>query len=50
MLSPVSILSFTMQDPVRRAISHGMEQLAGTSTTSPGTSSEESIYINCFSF
>lgn len=49
-LSPVSMLSFTMQDPVRRAKSHGIEVISGISTTSPGTKSILSIYFKLFSF
>jgi hypothetical protein len=37
--SPVSILSFTMQEPVKRIISQGIKQLSGTTMTSPGTNS-----------
>jgi hypothetical protein len=37
--SPVSILSFTMQDPVKRTKSQGIRQLFGITAISPGTKS-----------
>ena len=36
-LSPVSIASFTMADPVSKIMSHGSDMPSGTTTTSPGT-------------
>ena len=35
--SPVSMLSFTIQDPDRSTISHGIKEHLGTIATSPGT-------------
>jgi len=37
--SPVSILSFTMHDPVKRTKSQGIRQLFGITAISPGTKS-----------
>jgi len=37
--SPVSMLSLTIQEPVKRTMSHGIRLLSGTTTTSPGTRS-----------
>lgn len=41
-LSPVSMLSFTIHDPVNKARSQGIEVISGISMTSPGTRSIES--------
>lgn len=49
MLSPVSMLSFTMQEPVRRTRSQGILQPSGISMTSPGTNSVLSIYVKLVS-
>ena len=46
MLSPVSMASLTMHDPVKRQMSQGIEQFSGISITSPGTSSLLSISSN----
>lgn len=43
--SPVSMLSLTMAEPVKRIISQGIKQLSGTTMTSPGTKSSLEIVI-----
>lgn len=51
MLSPVSIDSFTIALPVKRIKSQGRALPYGTSTTSPGSSSELSTFsidLSCF--
>jgi len=45
-LSPVSILSLTMQDPVNKIKSHGMLVISGISMTSPGTKFSLLISVN----
>ena len=47
-LSPVSIASLTIQDPVSNKRSHGRFLFSGISTTSPGTTSALSISIKEF--
>lgn len=44
-LSPVSMDSLTIAEPVSNTISHGSVQPSGTSTTSPGTRSELSTTL-----
>ena len=43
--SPVSMLSLTIQDPVRRTRSQGIKQLSGTTITSPGTRCPLEIFL-----
>lgn len=45
-LSPVSIASLTIQTPVSKIKSQGMDMFSGTSITSPGTKSALSISEN----
>lgn len=44
-LSPVSMLWFTMQAPLNNNMSHGIVNSSGMSTTSPGTSSLEGMLV-----